>query len=116
MGNNVLIFVKRRRDLRFGDLAGLDAAGADELSSDRAFDLDFDALQVGMETAQGLSDDLGTGTAGPLDRTASLIFVAGDRAFIADDTNSSHRISLECCGRDLKAKYTLKTIFVKTIF
>ena len=85
---------KKREELGFCDFAGLDAARADERTLDRAFELDLDALQVGIKAAQGFPDDLGTGTAGSFDRTASFVFVSGHGPLIADNANS-HSVHLE---------------------
>lgn len=76
----------RPKDLSgFCDLAGGDTTGADIHAFNNAFQVDFDALQVREETAQGFSDNLGSGTAGPLDLAAPLIFDTRNRAFIANN-------------------------------
>ena len=74
----------------FGDLAGLDTAGADEDSFDRAFEVKLDSLQVGIEFTQRFPYDFGTGTAGPFDLTAPFIFVAGSDPFFTDETFFGH--------------------------
>ena len=81
-----------RRYLRFGDLASFDAAGADQDCFDGSAEVGFNSLEVGEETAQGFTGDLGTGTTGTLDGTASFIFVPWDGTFSANYA-CSHRIS-----------------------
>ena len=72
------------------DLPGADAAGTHVNAPDRSLVDNFDPLQVGQETAQRFSDDLGTSTAGPFDLTAAFVFGARDGAFMADNAFFRH--------------------------
>ena len=80
--------------LRLDDFSGGNTARADISALDRALEVDLDPLQVREEPAQRFADDLGAGATGAFDLPAPLIFVARDRAFLADKTFFWHRISI----------------------
>ncbi len=62
---------------RFGDLADLEHACRDQDVFDRAIGINnLDALEIGLDDAQGFADDLGTRAAFAADHTASFIFAA----------------------------------------
>ena len=78
------------RKLSLDDLACGDTACADLDPFDRTVKVDLNSLKVGLETTQGFTDDLGPGTARPLDLSASFIFYAGNDPFFADFTYFGH--------------------------
>jgi len=76
--------------LSLNDLTGLDTAGADQSPLNSLVDDDFDALQVGHNTTEGLADYFRTGTAFFLFHTASSVFSSRRGFFIANDTDPRH--------------------------
>ncbi len=77
-----------RGDSSLGDLAGLNTTGAHQGPLGDALKIDLDLLQVGEESSQGFTGDLGTRATVEFTRAPPFIFVAGNGALPADHTDS----------------------------
>ena len=83
--------------LCFNDLACGNAACANVDPLDCAFEIDLDFLKVRKKAAESLTDNFRTGTTGPLDLSASFIFIARDRALLANCASFWHMLTFTLC-------------------